>query len=173
MSRWIVENSLVDKPAHPQYALKPFFNQIRSALAHEDTALVVKRLAILAKRYEVLANSTETNYDWGILSSDFSFLERISYEDPKKLAESITDNELVFFLELRGKDCINRSQIRSYYGMHWSALNNHVYECVDADGGLVDCVTEVVTVCWHPPCAQPIANCVSSSIYFSHGTLVL
>lgn len=91
--------------------------------------------------------------DWSKLATDFSFLERITSMDPKKLATAITDTECTHFSQLCVQDFFkNRRQVAATYNARWSALSNEIDEYVTAIPDLGESIFEVAKVrkaSWH------------------------
>jgi hypothetical protein len=88
---------------------------------------------------------------WRSFSFDVSLLERITHEDPKALAESITHAEREFFLGLTPADfeeteaktlCCHLDATRS------STLANDILACFSANGLLLRHIIQLVEVGW-------------------------
>ncbi|CAG8955942.1 hypothetical protein HYFRA_00008795 [Hymenoscyphus fraxineus] len=100
LAHWILASSLQLSSAQPQDALAYLFRSIIALFANEDPAYIVNRFAVLEIRFALMA---EKEGNWSELSTDFSFLEEITYGDPKVLTELITDTESELFHEFSVK----------------------------------------------------------------------
>jgi hypothetical protein len=131
----------------PGFALQSFFRSIQNVFACEDPALLVRRFAFLETRFAITA---EDGGCWRDFSFDVSFLERITYEDPKMLAESITHTEREFFLGLTSRDFeeTEGKTLRCHLdATRSSALANDI-ACFAADHHLLTRIIQLVKVSW-------------------------
>jgi len=91
----------------------------------------------------------EDGGNWRNFSFDVSFLERITREDPRMLAESITHTERDFFLKLTPGDfeeTEKRTLICPLDAMKSSTLANNIIACFAADYQLLGRIIQLVGV---------------------------
>jgi hypothetical protein len=143
---WLFSNSLELRDCQPKSALESFFRSIRNVFDCQDPALLASRFAFLETRFDIMA---EDGGYWRSFSFDVSLLERITHEDPKTLAESITHAEREFFLGLTPEDfeeteakilCCNLDATRS------STLANDIIACFSVNSLLLRHVVHLVKV---------------------------
>jgi hypothetical protein len=135
----------------PLDALTFILDPVRQLFERRDDGLIptLKRLSILATRFEDnVVNAIHV--DWQRpFPTDFSFLEDINCHNPEILAASFTQMDSDSFGGLSTMDVLEPDPDRPLLeriGVRWDKLCNDVKACVIAECNLANPITEVVMV---------------------------
>lgn len=123
------------------------FASVQDLIARDDlpVANVFRRFAVLSVRYED-ARSPETCESWdGRLSSDFRFLDEISFATPVDIVNSMTDTHSALFAALHEEDYPRSDRIQIISDT-WDRLSKSTRECALADSALVSKLAGIETV---------------------------
>ena len=114
---------------------------------------VIRRLSILEAQFHyTIVDAVYVDWETS-LSAHFSFLEDISYGNPKELAAAITTGDSAHFQRLCIEDFQPNSDNARIHDMisRWSTLADDVMVCATANSDLVEPISEVVKVCGQFP----------------------
>ena len=151
MAYWAVSHSLQQlcNASDPYQVLDFILGPIKELFVTNNRSLIhtLKRLAILAVRFEdTVVNAVSV--DWtSPFSTNFSFLEEIENRTSEELAISVTDADYIHFNNLCPQDFLNHSNgRRQQIGRLWQTLSSDIKECVIADRLLGSVVGRVARV---------------------------
>lgn len=138
-------------PLDPYEALDFLFHPLPNLFREQNIAQTVKKLEVLAVRFEDKVLGTERVHWESLHSTDFSFFNAIIDINPKTLAGFITQSDCAKFSPLSHEDFRSPNRRRLLkLGKGWNTLANDVTACVIADSGLVQTISKLAVVLLPP-----------------------